>query len=287
MRKLRLSIFVFVTLMVGLMPSLALAQVATTGKIAGVVTDSSGAAVPSATVTVKSTALMAERTTTTGADGAYLFDLLPPGTYEVTVTSKGFKGFSETGVVLTAGFTATINAKLQVGEVTDVVRVEGEPVVDLQNNQTSTTFDQNLLQDIPSGRDPWSTVAQMPGATLGTFDVAGDNSYQQSTMQVHGSTPAEQIYSFNGLDLNWPGANGGYTQFYTNHDSYDEFQVVADNAPASVPIGGVYMNMVTKSGSNEWHGQAAIYYLTSKLQAGVRAPIYNGNPVVSGSPFDM
>jgi len=287
MRKLRLFIFVLVSLMMGLASSLAFGQVATTGKIAGVVTDASGAAVPSATVSVRSTALMAERTTTTGADGAYLFDLLPLGTYEVSVTSKGFKGLSETGIVLTAGFTATVNARLQVGEVTDVVKVEGEPVVDLQNNQTTTTFDQNLLQDIPSGRDPWSTLAQMPGATVGTFDVAGDNSYQQSTMQIHGSTPAEQIYSFNGLDLNWPGANGGYTQFYTNHDSFDEFQVVADNAPASVSIGGVYMNQVTKSGSNEVHGLAAIYYLTSKLQAGVKAPTYNGNPVVSGSPFDM
>src|SRR5207245_10610609 len=138
-----------------------------------------------------------ERTTLTGADGAYLFDLLPLGTYDVTVASKGFKGFSETGVVLTAGFTATVNAKLQVGEVTDVVKVEGEPVVDLQNNQTATTFDQNLLQDIPSGRDPWSTVAQMPGVTVGTFDVAGNNSYQQSAMQVHGSTHAEQRCTYN------------------------------------------------------------------------------------------
>ena len=133
--------------------------------------------------------------------------------------------------MITAGFTATINSKLQVGEVTQTVKVEGEPVVDLQSVQTSTTFDQKLLQDIPSGRDPWSTVAQMPGVTTSTFDVAGNNSYQQSAMQVHGSTPAEQIYSYNGLDLNWPGANGGYTQFYTNHDSFDEFQVVADNAP--------------------------------------------------------
>ena len=279
--------FVLATLTValGLMPSSSYAQVAITGKIAGVVTDASGAAVPSATVSVKSTALMAERATTTGADGAYLFDLLPPGTYEVTVTSKGFKGFSEAGVVLTAGFTATVNAKLQVGEVTDVVRVEGQNVIDLQNVQASTTFDQTLLQDIPSGRDPWSTVAQMPGATVGTFDVAGNNSYQQSAMQVHGSTQAEQIYSFNGMDLNWPGANGGYTQFYTNHDSFDEFQVVADNAPASVPIGGVYMNMVTKSGSNQLHGQAAAYYLTAAFQAGVKQP---KNAVVNtGSPFDM
>ena len=285
MRKLRLSIFVLVTLTVASLPSLTMGQVAITGKIAGVVTDASGAAVPSATVSVKSTALMAERSTTTGADGAYLFDLLPPGTYEVTVSSKGFKGFTETGVVLTAGFTATVNARLQVGEVTDVVRVEGENVVDLQSVQTATTFDQTLLQNIPSGRDPWSTVAQMPGVTSSTFDVAGNNSYQQSAMQVHGSTQAEQVYSFNGLDLNWPGSSGGYTQFYTNHDSFDEFQVVADNAPASVPIGGIYMNMVTKSGSNQLHGQAAAYYLTAALQAGVKQP---KNAVVNtGSPFDM
>ena len=287
MRKLRLFVFVLVILMLGLGPGSTFGQIATTGKIAGVVADSSGAAVPGATVTVKSTALMAERTTTTGPDGAYLFDLLPLGAYEVTFTSKGFKAFTETGVVLTAGFTATVNPKLQVGEVTDVVRVEGENVIDLRGVQTATTFDQTLLQDIPSGRDPWSTVAQMPGVTSSTFDVAGNNSYQQSAMQVHGSTQAEQIYSYNGLDLNWPGSSGGYTQFYTNHDSFDEFQVVSDNAPASVPIGGIYMNMVTKSGSNELHGQAALYYLTAATQAGVKQPVFQGSPVPTGSPFNM
>src|SRR5438309_7889279 len=267
--------------------SLSGAQVSTTGRITGTVTDSSGAAVPNASVSVKSTALLALRSSHTEADGGYLFDLLPPGTYELTITAPGFSTYSQTGIILTAGFTATINSKLQVGEVTQVIKVESEPVVDLQSNQTSTTFDRSLLQDIPSGRDPWSTVAQIPGATLTTFDVAGNNSYQQSTMQIHGSTPGEQIYSFNGLDLNWPGANGGYTQFYTNHDSFDEFQVVADNAPASVPIGGVYMNMVTKSGSNQLHGQAAAYYLTAATQAGVQQPVFQGSPVSTGSPFNM
>jgi len=272
-------------LLLGLFPAVLSAQVAITGKITGVVSDASGAAVANATVTVKSSALMAPRSITTGADGAYLFDLLSPGTYEVTVTATGFQTFTETGVVLTAGFTATVNAALRVGQVSETVKVEGNPVVDLQNVQTSTTFDQTLLQDIPSGRDPWSTVAQMPGVTSSTFDVAGNNSYQQSAMQVHGSTQAEQIYSYNGLDLNWPGSSGGYTQFYTNHDSFDEFQVVADNAPASVPIGGVYMNQVTKSGSNQLHGQAAAYYLSAAFQAGVKQP---ANAVVNtGSPFDM
>jgi hypothetical protein len=274
-------------ILVSLIPGIVCGQIATTGKITGVVTDASGAAVPNGTVTVKSSALMTPRTTNTSADGSYLFDLLPAGTYEVTVTAAGFRGFTQTGIVITAGFTATVNAKLQVGEVTQVVKVEGEPVVDLQNNQTATTFDQNLLQDIPSGRDPWSTVAQMPGVTSSTFDVAGNNSYQQSAMQVHGSTQAEQIYSYNGLDLNWPGANGGYTQFYTNHDSFDEFQVVSDNAPASVPIGGIYMNQVTQSGSNQLHGLAAVYYLTAATQAGVTQPVFQGSPVSTGSPFNM
>jgi hypothetical protein len=260
-------------------------RVADTGKITGVVTDTSGAAVANATVTVKSSAQMAPRSIATSVDGAYLIDLLAPGTYEVTVTATGFQTFSETGVVLTAGFTATVNASLRVGQVSETVKVEGNTVVDLQNVQTSTTFDQTLLQEIPSGRDPWSTVAQMPGVTSSTFDVAGNNSYQQSAMQVHGSTQAEQVYSYNGLDLNWPGSSGGYTQFYTNHDSFDEFQVVADNAPASVPIGGIYMNQVTKSGSNQLHGQAAAYYLSAAFQADVKQP---ANAVVNtGSPFDM
>ena len=283
MKKGRFLLLVLICLL----PGMAFGQVATTGKITGTVSDASGAAVPSATVTVLSTALFAPRTTTSGGDGSYLFDLLPPGAYELKVTAAGFQSFDQTGIVLTAGFTATVNAKIRVGEVTEVIKVESEPVVDLQSVQTATTFNESLLQDIPSGRDPWSTVAQMPGTTLTTFDVAGNNSYQQSTMQVHGSTPGEQIYSFNGLDLNWPGANGGYTQFYTNHDSFDEFQVVADNAPASVPIGGVYMNMVTKSGSNQVHGVAAIYYLTAATQAAVKFPVYKGSPVTSGNPFDM
>jgi len=263
------------------------AQVSTTGKITGTVSDASGAAVTNATVTVKGSALMVPRSTHPQTDGSYLFDLLPPGTYMVMVQANGFQTLEQNNVNIIAGFTATVNAKLQVGQVQQTMTVEGEPVVDVQTVETATTFDQQLLQDIPAGRDPWSTVAQMPGVTLTTFDVGGNQSMQQSTMQVHGSTPGEQIFSFNGLDLNWPGANGGYTQFYTDHDSFEEFQVVADNAPASVSISGVYMNMVTKSGSNQLHGQAAIYYETAGTQASPELPTFNGAPVASGSPIVM
>jgi outer membrane receptor protein involved in Fe transport len=266
---------------------LVCAQVSTTGKITGTVTDDSGAAVAGAMVEVKSSALMQSRSAQTAPDGSFLFDLLPPGSYQVLVSAKGFQGLQQTGVQISAGFTATVNPRMKIGQVQETVNVEGQTVVDVQSVQTQTTFTNQLLQDIPAGRDPWSTVAQMPGATSTTFDVGGNQSMQQSTMQVHGSTPGEQVFSFNGLDLNWPGANGGYTQFYTNHDSFEEFQVVSDNTPGSVSISGIYMNMVTKSGSNQVHGGAAAYYETDAFQADPKFPVYQGAPVIAGSPTVM
>ena len=147
----------FIFVLVSFLPAILSAQVAVTGKITGVVIDSSGSAVPNATVTVKGAALMVPRFISTGPDGGYLFDLLPPGTYELTVTAAGFQTFEQTGIVITAGFTASVAPKLRVGAVAEVVKVEANPVVDVQNVQTSTTFDQTLLQDIPSGRDPWQS----------------------------------------------------------------------------------------------------------------------------------
>lgn len=265
----------------------SLAQVSTAGKITGVVTDSSGAAIKGAAVVAESPALMSPKSATSQSDGEFLLDLLPPGTYTVSVEAPGFKRFVQKELVLQAGFTASVQAQMEPGDVQQSVTVSDAPTVDVQTVTSSTTFNQSLLQDIPSGRDPWSTVAQAPGVTSSTVDVAGNQSYQQSYMQVHGSLPGEEQYSWNGLRLGWPGANGGYTSFYINQDSLQEFQVVTDQAPAEVGVGGVYMNMVTKSGSNEIHGLLAGYYLTSALQAQPQLPTYNGAQVQAGSPFVM
>src|SRR5215475_7101825 len=129
---------ILLSLVLLLLPALLTAQVSTTGKIAGIVIDPSDAGVVAVTITVKSPALLAQRSMQTAADGSYLFDLLPPGTYELTVAAPGFRSYRETGIVITAGFTATINPKLAVGEVTQTITVESEPVVDLQSVQTST-----------------------------------------------------------------------------------------------------------------------------------------------------
>jgi TonB dependent receptor/Carboxypeptidase regulatory-like domain len=272
----------------GAFSSTGFAQVAITGKIAGTVTDSSGAGVPGAVVTVQGSALMAPRVAPTQADGSFLFDFVDIGTYDVTVTARGFKKALEKGVAITAGFNATLNIVLTIGEVQETVEVSGEaPVVDVRSNATPSTFDQTLLQDIPSGRDPWSTVAQAPGTLSSNYDVGGNQSFQQAVMQVHGSKPGEQVYSFDGLRLNWPGSSGGFTAFYIDHDSLQEFQVVTDSAPAEVGVGGVYMNMVTKSGSNQIHGMASTYYTSSAFHSGEPLLQFGGQPDPVGSPMIM
>jgi hypothetical protein len=141
------------------------------------------------------------------------------------------------------------------------------------------------LQNVPSGRDTFSTVAQAPGVASSDFDIAGSQSFQQSVMQVHGSLPGDQVYSFNGLRLNWPGLTGGYTSFYLDNDALSQLQVVTDSAQAEVAVGGVYMNMVPKPGANQMHGLAAIYYQTAATQATISDPVYKGVPVPSGTPF--
>jgi len=82
-------------------------------------------------------------------------------------------------------------------------------------------------------------------------------------------------------------SSGGFTAFYIDYDSLQEFQLVTDAAPAEVAVGGAYMNMVTKSGSNQVHGLLAAYYLTAATQAQLSLPQFNGAAVNAGSPFVM
>lgn len=268
--------------------STASGQVAITGKITGGVEDASDAPIPGATVTLQGHTLMASRSTITEADGSYILDLVPIGTYELEIKAPGFTSFIQKDIQISSGFIATINPQLKVEGRQQKVTVRAEePIVDVKSVVTSSTFDSGLLQNIPSGRDLWSTVAQAPSTMMNDFDVGGNQSYQQGIMQVHGSMPGEQVYSFNGLQMNWPGSTGGYTAFYMDLDSLQEFQVITDSAPAEVGVGGVYMNMVTKSGSNAIHGTAATYYTTAALHKAVAEPMYNGLPVSVGSPINM
>jgi len=180
--------FVLLLLLICVSPMFLFGQVAITGAIRGVVTDASGGVLPQVTIIVEGPAIMNPRKAISDVAGNYLFDALPTGTYKLTYTIAGYKTEVRSNVGITPGFTATVSPELSVGVSQQSVVVQADSVVvDTTNNTTATTFDDALLQNVPSGRDTFSTVAQAPGVASSDFDIAGSQSFQQSVMQVHGS----------------------------------------------------------------------------------------------------
>lgn len=269
-------------------PVSLLAQVEVTGRIVGTAMDATGAVLPGVMAKVEGPTLFEPRTTLTLENGTYLFDKLPVGTYRVSFSLSGFKTVEQANVNVRAGFTATINAQLAVGQITETLTVEETaPVVDVTSATASTTFDAQLLKDIPSGRDTWSTLAQVPGLQPSKFDVGGTESFQQTATQIHGSKSGQVVYSVNGLNLNWPGGNGGATAFYFDNDSFEEVQVVTDAAQAEVGVGGVYINQLTKQGTNAFRGEAFMNYTTAGLTSEYNRPVFNGRPIEAGNTITM
>jgi Carboxypeptidase regulatory-like domain len=160
-----------------------------TGSITGQVVDAQGAALAGVKVTATSGALIggAQSAVTTSA-GAYTFNLLPPGAYEVKFEMQGFKSASRTGIEINAAFVATINVALEVGAMSETVTITSEsPVIDIKSNIQQTVLDQKLLENLPSGRDPWAVGRIVPGMQMGKFDVGGSNGMQQTGFTIHGS----------------------------------------------------------------------------------------------------
>jgi len=136
-----------------------------TGSIAGVASDPSNAVLPGVTVSLTGERLIGGvQTQVTDASGAYRFDRLPPGTYTVKFELPGFRTFERADISISAAFVATVNAKLEVGSVAEQITVTGEsPTVDTRSNLQQTVMNQQILEGVPSGRDPWSVAKIIPG----------------------------------------------------------------------------------------------------------------------------
>lgn len=248
--------------------SVAAAQV-DTGRIVGTVTDDSGAVMPGVTVVLSGDALIGgARTQVTDAPGQYRFERLPPGTYRLTFELAGFKSVERTDVRVNAAFTATVDVQLEVGALEETVTVAGRsPTVDTKSNVHQTVMSQELLEGIPTGRDPWSLAKIIPGVQISTYDVGGTQSYQQSAMSAHGSQDADKTFSIDGMTINWPGGNGGGTMLYYDQGMFEEVNYQTSAIPAEVAVGGIYMNMVTKTAGNSWRGDLRYSYGNDSLQS--------------------
>src|SRR6266851_1592039 len=246
----------------------AYAQVQT-GSITGVVTDSSGAVLPGATVSLSGEKLIGGvQTQITDATGNYRFDRLPPGAYNVKFELSGFRTIERDDIRVSASFVATVSPKLEVGSVSETITVSGEsPTVDTKSNVQQTVLTQELLEGIPTGRDPWSVAKLVPGLAVSTYDVGGTQSYQQSSFSAHGSSTADVSFNIDGATVNWPGGGGGSTMLYYDQGMFEEMNYMTSAIPAEVMAGGVSINMVTKDAGNKWRGNVRYSFANDKLQS--------------------
>lgn len=294
------GILVAVAVVCGAVPAEGQIQ---TGSITGTVADDSGAVLPGVSVSLSGDRLIGGvQSQNTDANGAYRFDRLPPGAYTLKFELQGFKTVVREDIRVNATFTAAVNVRLEVGQLQETITVTGEsPIVDTKSNVQQTVMGQELLEGVPTGRDPWSVAKIIPGLQVSTYDVGGTQGMQQSGITSHGSNGDDKIFAVDGLNINWPGGGGGSTMVYYDQGMFEEVNFQTSAIPAEVAIGGVYMNMVIKEGGNKWRGDAKYFWAgpdtqstnheTPELQAYRNADgtpaVLGGNPVTKQYDFNL
>jgi hypothetical protein len=247
---------------------------ANTGTIEGVVTDPSGRAAPGATVTLTNAGTNFTRDVQTDEEGRFRGLLLPLGPYKVTVKAANFGTLVREGLDLAVGQTITLNLTLSLSQVDQVISVSGEaPIIETGRVEGSTYLNTRSVQDLPNnGRNFLSLVPLTPGVSI----VQGPDGDEIS---INGQKGINNNVSIDGADNNNPffgEQRGGQRPAFTvSLDAIKEFQVVADSAPAEFGrSSGGFINVVTKSGTNEVHGSLHEYQkwtgLTSRLSDGTR-----------------
>ena len=235
----------------------------------GSVTDPTGAAVPNAKVAVNSTQTGLTRTTTTNEAGLYSFPQLPVGTYNLTVEANGFKVSKRTGVSLTVGAVATVDVPLEVGGTQETVSVTADvPVVETTRSQTSTTVTTEQVGNLPiNGRNFLDFTVLTPGVSrdptrTGDLSFGGQRGTSNSLL-VDG---ADSNNVFFGQSTGRAGT--GRNPYSFSQDAVQEFQVNTNGYAAEIGrAGGGVINVITKSGTNEFHGAAFEFYRDKALNA--------------------
>jgi len=248
-------------LVLAALPNLALAQSqATTGVIEGTVSDPTGAPVPGATVVVKNTATNLERTLSSDADGRFRALLLPLGPYRLTVSLKGFATLVREGIELSVGQSANLALTLKVSSVQEQIVVQADsPVIETTRAESATRVNQAAIRGLPNnGRNFLDFAKLTPGVSI----VQGPDGDE---LTVNGQKGIHNNVSVDGADFNNPffgEQRGGQRPPFTfNLDAVQEVVVVAEGANAEFGrSNGAFVNVVTKSGTNDVHGTAHFYF---------------------------
>jgi hypothetical protein len=254
------------------------------GTIVGTVTDSSGATVPGAQVTMKNSGTNATQTANAGNGGTYTFQNLTPGTYEVTVTNKGFKAVTRNQIDVTIGGTSRVDVSLPAGDVTEIVTVEAASSTQLHTDSATLdgVIEGRQVVDSPlNGRNVNNLLDFVPGVTPGggtqgsTMSNGGSGNFQAGSQtqaiaygnyQIGGGFSGQSLFFIDGMSQNVPENN--VNALVPTQDAVQEFRVSTNNISAEFGgYGGGVIQISTKSGTNAFHGNAYEYFRNTALDA--------------------
>lgn len=255
-----------------LAPSIVNAQ--QTGNIAGIVRDTTGAVLPGVTVEATSPALIERvRSVVTDESGQYQIADLRPGTYVVTFGLTGFSGVRREDIRLTAGFTATVNAELRVGEMAETITVSGQsPIVDIQNVTQSRVMTREVLDAIPTGKQFTALASLIPGVTITgsngalTQDVGGMSGMAFAMATIHGGKQDDQTVHINGMSVASLTSIGN-SRTNIQDGNVEEYSMQVAAQAAEFPYGGIYVNVIPKEGGNAFRGALFASGTATRLQA--------------------
>jgi len=279
----------------------------TTGALQGTVTDPSGAVVANAQVVIVGTSLEGNKVTQTDGAGYYHFANLPPGTYTMTVTAKGFKTLKRGGLTIEVGHLPTLNLTLEVGTSETVVEVSGQaPVIDVTTNTNLTNVTSDVLAEVPHGYSFQSVIQFAPMARneplAGSTGAVGNNAVgaggtggllpgssgngQNVGYSIGGAADSESAYLVEGQDTE--NISGGFSQAAVPFQFIQEVQVKTSGIEAEHggALGGV-VNVVMRKGSNAYHGSLFVSWEGDQVDGSPNAyikydPLFVANPATPG-----
>jgi hypothetical protein len=255
---------------VAVCPAAAFAQAASSGSIAGVVRDTTGAVLPGVTVEASSPALIEKtRSVVTDGSGAYKIVDLRPGTYAVTFTLTGFSTVKREGIELTTAFTANVNAEMKVGSVEETITVSGAtPIVDTQNIVQKQTASREVMDVLPTDRNFVSFAAMKSGVIVTgvSQNVGGSVPETGMNLVVHGSRAADSLILVDGMAIiNGSGQGGLQYGNYLNNSLAQEITFQTGGNSAEFERASVVSNFIPKEGSNTFRGSFQARYTNESL----------------------
>ncbi|MGE0041709.1 MAG: carboxypeptidase regulatory-like domain-containing protein [Vicinamibacterales bacterium] len=267
----RRTLLVMLTLAVGV-ASTAAAQVAQTGSVQVVIEDQDGGRLPGVIVTARAEDTVTTRSVITNAEGvASLEALAPSANYEITASLPGFRDITRTGILVRSGQTASLQLTMSLASVTEAVTVTAEtPLVDVRSATTGQDITLQLTESLPTGRSYQSYLQLVPGVLpddqTSSGNPAARSGMNYSDIGGNMGVSSDNVYYFDGINVTDPvtgtfGAN-------LNTEIIQEMKVTTGGIPAEfVGAPGLISNVITKSGSNQFHGSANYFFQNSNLVA--------------------